>query len=230
MNNLSYLSNLLADNLSGIGPDLWKATLQTLYMVGVSSLLAVVLGVPLGVLLFVTSAQGLSPKRWTNKILGFVVNVIRSIPFIILLVFVAPLTRAIVGTTIGSTAAIVPLTIAAVPFLGRLVESAIKDVSPGKTEAAVAMGASRLAITRKVLLPEARASIIAAITVLVVAQIGNSAMAGVVGGGGLGDFAIRYGYQRFQSDVMFVTVVLLVVIVQLVQFVGDRYSRSLAHR
>jgi D-methionine transport system permease protein len=135
-----------------------------------------------------------------------------------------------VGTTIGSTAAIVPLTIAAVPFLGRLVESAIKDVPPGKTEAAVAMGATRMAITRKVLLPEARASIVAAITVLIVAQIGNSAMAGVVGGGGLGDFAIRYGYQRFQSDVMFATVVLLVVIVQLVQFVGDRYSRSLSHR
>ena len=220
----------LASNLQGMGPDLWEATLQTLYMVGVSSLLAVVLGVPLGVLLFVTGPTGLSPRGTFNRVTGFVVNVIRSIPFIILLVFVAPLTRAIVGTTIGSTAAVVPLTIAAVPFLSRLVEAAIKDVSPGKTEAAVAMGAGRLQITRKVLLPEARASIIAAVTVLVVAQIGNSAMAGVVGGGGLGDFAIRYGYQRFQSDVMLVTVVLLVVIVQAVQYVGDRYSRSLSHR
>lgn len=218
------------ENLEGIGPDLWEATVQTLYMVGVSSLLAALFGVPLGVLLFVTGATGLSPKPTLNKVLGFIVNVIRSIPFIILLVFLAPVTRALVGTTIGSTAAIVPLTIGAIPFLGRLVESAIKDVSPGKTEAAVAMGAGRMQITRKVLLPEARAAIIAAVTVLVVAQIGNSAMAGVVGGGGLGDFAIRYGYQRFQSDVMFVTVVLLVIIVQAIQFVGDRYARSLAHR
>ncbi len=217
-------------NLEGIGPDLWEATLQTLYMVGVSSLLAVVLGVPLGVLLFATGPGGLSPRRTFYRVVGFIVNVTRSIPFIILLVFVAPLTRAIVGTTIGSTAAIVPLTIAAVPFLARLVEAGLKDVEPGKTEAAVAMGASRLQITGKVLLPEARPAIVAAITVLIVAQIGNSAMAGVVGGGGLGDFAIRYGYQRFQSDVMFVTVVLLVVIVQAVQFVGDRYSRSLSKR
>jgi D-methionine transport system permease protein len=217
-------------NLDGIGPDLWQATLETLYMVGVSSLLAVLLGIPLGVLLFATGEQGLSPRPTFNRVLGFVVNVIRSIPFIILLVFVAPITRAIVGTTIGSTAAIVPLTIAAVPFLARLVEAALKDVSPGKTEAAVAMGAGRLQITRKVLLPEARGATIAAVTVLVVAQIGNSAMAGVVGGGGLGDFAIRYGYQRFQSDVMLVTVILLVVIVQAVQYVGDRYARSLAHR
>jgi len=218
------------ENLQGIGPDLWEATLQTLYMVGVSSLLAALFGIPLGVLLFVTGETGLAPRPALNKVMGFIVNVIRSIPFIILLVFVAPITRALVGTTIGSTAAIVPLTIGAIPFLSRLVESAIKEVSPGKTEAAVAMGAGRMQITRKVLLPEARAAIIAAVTVLVVAQIGNSAMAGVVGGGGLGDFAIRYGYQRFQSDVMFVTVVLLVVIVQAIQFVGDRYARSLSHR
>jgi D-methionine transport system permease protein len=218
------------ENLQGIGPDLWEATVQTLYMVGVSSLLAALFGVPLGVLLFVTGETGLSPKPTLNKVVGFIVNVIRSIPFIILLVFLSPITRALVGTTIGSTAAIVPLTIGAIPFLGRMVESALKDVSPGKTEAAVAMGAGRMQITRKVLLPEARAAIIAAITVLVVAQIGNSAMAGVVGGGGLGDFAIRYGYQRFQSDVMFVTVVLLVVIVQAIQYVGDRYARSLTHR
>lgn len=218
------------DNLQGIGPDLWEATVQTLYMVGVSSLLAVLFGVPLGVLLFATSPAGIAPSPLFNKVLGFIVNVVRSIPFIILLVFVAPITRAIVGSTIGSTAAIVPLTIAAVPFLARLVESAISDVAPGKTEAAVAMGASRRQITSKVLLPEARATILAAVTVLIVAQIGNSAMAGVVGGGGLGDFAIRYGYQRFQSDVMLVCVVLLVVIVQAIQYLGDRFARSLTHR
>lgn len=218
------------DNLEGIGPDLWDATLETLYMVGVSSLLAVLFGVPLGVLLFATSANGIAPSPVVNKVLGFIVNVVRSIPFIILLVFVAPITRAIVGSTIGSTAAIVPLTIAAIPFLARLVESAISDVAPGKTEAAVAMGASRRQITSKVLLPEARATILAAVTVLIVAQIGNSAMAGVVGGGGLGDFAIRYGYQRFQSDVMLVCVVLLVVIVQAIQYLGDRFARSLSHR
>ena len=216
----------LASNLQGMGPDLWEATLQTLYMVGVSSLVAVVLGVPLGVLLFVTGPTGLSPRRTFNRVTGFVVNVIRSIPFIILLVFVAPLTRAIVGTTIGSTAAIVPLTIAAVPFLSRLVEAAIKDVSPGKTEAAVAMGAGRLQITRKVLLPEARASIIAAVTVLVVAQIGNSAMAGVVGGGGIGFLAINYGYYRYETGVLIVTVAILIALVQAIQVAGDR----LAHR
>ena len=221
---------MIGTNLEGIGPDLWEATKQTIYMVGVSSLLATLLGIPLGLFLFIVGPQGLKSRPTLYRVLAFVVNVVRSVPFIVLLVFLTPLTRALVGTSIGSTAAIVPLTIAAVPFLARLVESAVKEVSPGKTEAAVAMGADRLQITRKVLLPEARPALVAAVTVLIVAQIGNSAMAGVVGGGGLGDFAIRYGYQRFQTDVMIVTVVLLVVMVQAIQWMGDRLARSMTER
>ncbi len=221
---------MIRTSLEGIGPDLWQATQETIYMVGVSSALATLLGIPLGLVLFIVGPQGLRPRPTLYRVLAFIVNVIRSVPFIVLLVFLTPLTRALVGTSIGSTAAIVPLTIGAVPFLARLVESAVKEVAPGKTEAAVAMGADRLQVTRKVLLPEARPALVAAVTVLIVAQIGNSAMAGVVGGGGLGDFAIRYGYQRFQTDVMIITVILLVVIVQAIQLTGDRLSRSLYKR
>ena len=218
---------MIRTSLEGIGPDLWQATQETIYMVGVSSLLAVLLGIPLGLLLFIVGPLGLKPRPTLYRVLAFVVNVVRSVPFIVLLVFLTPLTRALVGTSIGSTAMIVPLTIAAVPFLARLVESAVKEISPGKTEAALAMGADRFQITRKVLLPEARPALVAAVTVLVVAQIGNSAMAGFVGGGGLGDYAYRYGYLRFQSEVMFITVVLLVVLVQAIQWSGDRLARSL---
>ena len=214
---------------SRIYPQLLEATGETLYMVGVSALVTVLLGVPLGVLLTVTAPSGLAPRPLLNRAFGLLVNLGRALPFIILLVLVAPVTRGIVGTTIGSTAAIVPLTIGAVPFLARLVETSLREVAPGKVEAVMSMGARRRDVVRTVLLPEARPSLIAGITVTVVALISYSAMAGAVGGGGLGDFAIRFGYQQFRTDITLLTVVLLLVIVQALQWAGDHWARRLAH-
>jgi D-methionine transport system permease protein len=210
-------------------PQLLEATGETLYMVGVAALLTVLLGVPLGVLLTVTAPGGLAPRPLLNRALGLVVNLGRALPFIILLVLVAPVTRGIVGTTIGSTAAIVPLTLGAIPFLARLVETSLREIAPGKVEAALSMGARRRDVVRTVLLPESRPSLVAGVTVTVVALISYSAMAGAVGGGGLGDFAIRFGYQQFRTDITLLTVVLLLVIVQLLQWAGDRWARRLAH-
>ncbi len=210
-----------------IYPQLVEATGETLYMVGVSALLTVLFGVPLGVLLTVTAPGALAPRPALYRLLGLVVNLGRSLPFILLLFLVAPVTRGIVGTTIGSTAAIVPLTIGAVPFLARLVESSLREVAPGKVEAALSMGARRRDVVRTVLLPEARPSLIAGTTVTVVALISYSAMAGAVGGGGLGDFAIRFGYQQFRTDITLLTVVLLLVVVQALQWAGDRWARHL---
>ncbi len=212
-----------------IYPQLVEATGETLYMVGVSALLTVLLGVPLGILLTVSAPGALAPRPMLNRFLGLVVNLGRSLPFIILLFLVAPVTRGIVGTTIGSTAAIVPLTIGAVPFLARLVETSLREVAPGKVEAAMSMGARRRDVVRTVLLPEARPSLIAGITVTVVALISYSAMAGAVGGGGLGDFAIRFGYQQFRTDITLLTVVLLLLVVQALQWAGDHWARRLAH-
>jgi D-methionine transport system permease protein len=212
-----------------IYPQLLDATWETLYMVGVSAVMTVLVGVPLGVLLTVTARGGLAPRPLLNRLVGLVVNLGRALPFIILLVLVAPVTRGVVGTTIGSTAAIVPLTIGAVPFLARLVESSLREVAAGKVEAALSMGARRRDVVRTVLLPEARPSLVAGVTVTVVALISYSAMAGAVGGGGLGDFAIRFGYQQFRTDITLATVVLLLVIVQALQWAGDRWARSLAH-
>ena len=206
------------------------ATWETLYMVGASMGLSVLLGIPLGVLLVLTAPDGLDPRTGLNGVLGGVVNIGRSIPFIVLLVLVAPLTRLFTGTTIGSTATIVPLTIAAVPFFARLVEASLREVHPGKVEAAQAMGARRRDIVRRVLLPEARPGLIAAATVTLIALISYSAMAGAIGGGGLGDFAIRYGYQRFNTEVTLACVAVLLVLVQGVQWYGDRLARRLAHR
>lgn len=213
-----------------IGPALWQATLETGYMVSASMLLAVLLGIPLGVLLLLTAPDGLRPRRLVNGIVGAVVNMGRSVPFIVLLVLVAPVTRLVTGTTIGSTATIVPLTIAAVPFFARLVEASLREVHPGKIEAARAMGASTRQIVRTVLLPEARPGLIAAATVTLIALISYSAMAGAIGGGGLGDFAIRYGYQRFDTAVTIACVVVLLALVQVLQSAGDRLARRLAHR
>ena len=210
-------------------PQLVEATGETLYMVGVSALLTVLLGVPLGILLTVTGPGALAPRPLLNRFLGLLVNLGRSLPFIILLFLVAPVTRGIVGTTIGSTAAIVPLTIGAVPFLARLVETSLREVAPGKVEAALSMGARRRDVVRTVLLPEARPSLIAGTTVTVVALISYSAMAGAVGGGGLGDFAIRFGYQQFRTDITLLTVVLLLLVVQALQWAGDHWARRLAH-
>lgn len=213
-----------------IGPALWQATLETVYMVSASMGLALLLGIPLGVLLLLTAPDGLTPRPALATVLGAAVNMGRSVPFIVLLVLVAPVTRWVTGTTIGSTATIVPLTIAAVPFLARLVEASLREVAPGKIEAARAMGAGTGQIVRAVLLPESRPGLVAAATVTLVALISYSAMAGAIGGGGLGDFAIRYGYQRFDTAVTVACVVVLLVMVQLLQSAGDRLARRLAHR
>lgn len=210
---------LLADSLA-----------ETIYMVAVSALIATLAGIPLGVVLVTTSRGHVMENRKLNAILGAVVNATRSTPFIILMVAIIPLTRLLVGTSIGTNAAIVPLAIAATPFLGRIVEAAIREVDPGVVEAAQSMGASPLQIISKVLIPEALPSIVLGITITVVSLIGFSAMAGAVGGGGLGDLAIRYGYQRFRPDVMLATVVILIATVQLVQSGGDYLARRLTKR
>jgi D-methionine transport system permease protein len=204
--------------------------LQTALMVGVSATVAVLLGLPLGVVLVVTDRGGALERPWLNRALGAVVNAARSTPFIILMVAVIPLTRLIVGTSIGTAAAIVPLAIAATPFVARLIEAALREVDSGLIEAAEAMGATPLQIVAKVLLPEALPGIVAAVTVMVVSLIGYSAMAGAVGGGGLGDLGIRYGYQRFQPEVMAAVVVVLIAFVQVVQSAGDAFVRRVSHR
>ena len=206
---------------------LLTGTLETLQMTVISTVVAMILGIPLGVNLVVTSKGHILENLAVNKALGVVINATRSVPFIILMVAIIPFTRMIAGTSIGTTAACVPLTIAAIPFLARLVETSIKDINFGVVEAAQAMGASPLQIIRKVLLPEALPTIIDNITVLIVNLIGYSAMAGAIGGGGLGDIAIRYGYQRFQGDVMLATIIILIVLVQLIQMAGDGLSKRM---
>ena len=213
-----------------MSPELIKLMIQgieeTLFMVSISTLIAAIIGIPLGITLVTTSKGHILENRVINQILGTIVNIIRSIPFIILMVAIIPLTRLIAGTSIGTTSACVPLTIVAIPFLSRLVETSIRDVDFGLVEAAESMGASPLQIIRKVLLPEALPTIINNITVLIVNLIGASAMAGAIGGGGLGDIAIRYGYQRFQADVMLATIIILVIGVNLIQACGDFASRK----
>ena len=193
-----------------------------------STLFTVLFGLPLGVALVVTDSGGLFPSPTLNRVLGVIVNVGRSLPFIVLMIAVIPLTRLIVGTTIGTVAAVVPLTLGAVPFFARLVETALREVGRDVVQAAQAMGASRTTIVSKVLLPEAMPGLVAGLTVTVVALISYSAMAGAIGGGGLGDLAIRYGYQRFETTLMVITVIVLIVIVQLVQTLGDVVARRLA--
>lgn len=205
---------------------LLKSLGETLYMLGVSALIAALVGIPLGILLVVTEKGGILSCPAFNKPLSFVVNVVRSIPFIILMVAIIPLTRLIAGTSIGTTAAIVPLTIAAIPYTARMVETSIREIPSGLIEAAESMGATPLQIIWKVFIPEALPAIIETMTVVIVTLIGSSAMAGTIGGGGLGDLAIRYGYQRFQADVMIATIVVLVVIVQAIQFIGSRLARK----
>ncbi|MFF0245190.1 methionine ABC transporter permease [Streptosporangium sandarakinum] len=213
-----------------MAPLLWEATGQTAEMVAWSTLFTVLIGLPLGVALVVTDRGGLLPSTPLNRVLGLVANIGRSLPFIILMIAVIPLTRMIVGTTIGTTASVVPLTLGAAPFFARLVETALREVGDDKVQAAQAMGASRTTIVGKVLLPEAMPGLVAGLTVTVVALISYSAMAGAIGGGGLGDLAIRYGYQRFETPLMIVTVVVLIVIVQLGQMLGDFVARRLARR
>lgn len=204
-----------------------KSFWETGYMVVASTVLASLIGIPLGIILTVTRNGHILPNAVINSVLGVIVNATRSTPFIILMVAIIPLTRMLVGSSIGTTAAIVPLTISAAPFIARVIESSLLEIDHGVIEAAQSMGASPMQIIYKVLLPEALHSIVLGITLAVIALISYSAMAGVLGGGGLGDLAIRYGYQRFQPDVMIVTVVILILMVQLIQFIGDTLSKKL---
>ncbi len=197
--------------------------LETLYMTFFSSLIAYLIGLPLGVLLVVTDKDGIAPFVPLNKVLGVIVNLVRSIPFIILLITVMPFTRLVVGTTLGSTAVVVPLIIASAPYIARIVESSLKEVDKGVIEAAQSMGATPLQIIYKVLIPEAMPSLIVGGAIAVTTILSYSAMAGIVGGGGLGDIAIRYGYYRYETEIMLVTVVILVLIVQLIQEAGFRW-------
>ncbi|EFC81822.1 methionine ABC transporter permease [Parafrankia sp. EUN1f] len=206
------------------------ATLETIQMVGFSSLFTLLLGLPLGLLLHASSPGGLWPSALAHRALGLVVNVGRSLPFLILLIAVIPFTRFVVGTNIGPEAAVVPLTLGASPFFARLVESAAREVDPNTVEAVVVMGASRSQVVVKVLVPEALPGIVAGFTTTIVTIVSYSAMAGSVGGGGLGYLAVSYGYNRFQTDVMVVTVIVLVAIVQIIQLAGDFAARRLDHR
>ena len=205
---------------------LFKSLAETLYMLSVSAIIAAIIGIPLGILLVVTGKNGILVCPVLNKPLAFAINMVRSIPFIILMVAIIPFTRMVAGTSIGTTAAIVPLTIAAIPYTARMVETSIREIPFGLIEAAESMGASPYQIIKKVLIPEALPSIIENMTVVIVSLIGSSAMAGTIGGGGLGDLAIRYGYQRFQADVMIATIIVLIIIVQLIQFIGSTWSRK----
>lgn len=203
---------------------------ETLAMVGVSGLVAAIIGIPLGVMLRLTDRGGVLENLVFNRIVGLLVNAVRSTPFIILLVAIIPFTRMIAGSSIGTAAAVVPLTIAAAPFIARLVEASLREVDAGLIEAAQALGATTPQIVFKVLLPEAVPGIVAGLTITLVSLTGYSAMAGAVGGGGLGDLGIRYGYQRFLPEVMAAVVLVLIVFVQAVQSLGDRLVRRLSHR
>ncbi|MFP2961108.1 methionine ABC transporter permease [Myxococcus sp. 1LA] len=212
---------------------LWRmlgvATVETLYMTSVAAVLVLLAGLPLGVLLVVTDRGGLWERPALNRVLGTLVNVGRSIPFIILMVAIVPLTRLLVGTTIGTTAAIVPLVVAAIPFMGRVVEQSLREVDGGLVEAAIAMGSTHRRIILQVLIPEALPSLVRGSALVVISLLGYSAMAGAVGGGGLGDLAVKYGYMRFRTDVMLGCLVVLLVLVQLVQWVGDALASRFDH-
>lgn len=210
--------------------DIGKATIDTLLMLGGSMVLTVILGVPLGVLLYLSGKGRLAANPMLNAVLSFVVNVLRSVPFIILLIVMLPVTVLLVGTSLGVAGAIPPLVVGAAPFYARLVETALREVDKGVVEATQAMGGSTFQIVTRALLPEAMPGIIAGATVTAIALVSYTAMAGVVGAGGLGDLAIRFGYQRFQTDVMVVTVVLLLILVQILQMIGDRLVAKVSHR
>lgn len=202
--------------------EIWQATQDTLTMLGMSALFTVLIGLPLGIILFMTSKGQILQNGIVYFLLSIVVNVLRSVPFVILMILVMPFTKILVGTTIEVKGSIPPLVIAAAPFFARLVETTLREVDKGVIEAAKAMGASNWQIIRKVLLPESVPGLIAGITITTVTLVSYTAMSGVIGGGGLGDLAIRYGYQRFMPDVMLVTVFILIVLVQLLQTFGDR--------
>lgn len=209
---------------------LWEGLLQTLVMTLVSTLVAYVIGLPIGVSLVVTDVNGIHPVAWYNKAMGFVVNVIRSVPFLILMIALMPYVRRIIGTGIGTSATIAVLIVAAAPFVARLVEQSLLEVDPGVIEAAQSMGASNFTIVKKVLLLEARPSLINGAAVSTITILGYSAMAGVVGGGGLGDLAIKYGMYRYETTIMWITVIVLVVLVQILQEIGVKAAKKLDNR
>lgn len=225
---MSFVEDLVTSPV--IQEKLPEATLETLQMVGLSSLLTAVLGLPLGLLLAATARGGLTSNALVNTVVGFVANVVRSVPFLILMIAVIPFTRFVAGSSLGWEAAVVPLTIGAVPFFARLVETSVREVSPGKVEAARVIGATRFGIVVQVLVREALPALVASLTVTVIALVGYSAMAGVIGAGGLGSLAISYGYQRFDPPVMVACVVVIVLLVVVVQAVGDVVARRLDHR
>jgi len=215
------------DNLiSLLLPSLW----ETVVMVTLSTIFSLLLGFPLGILIVITEKDGIWEKPTLNSILSGVINIFRSFPFIILMIFVMPLTRIIVGKSIGTLATVVPLSIAAAPFVARIIEGALKEVDKGIIEAASSMGASTLEIITKVLIPEAMPSLVLGITLTIINLIGYSAMAGAIGGGGLGDLAIRYGYHRFQPDVMIASVIIIIILVQLIQFIGNKLAFIIGKR
>lgn len=218
------------DTLVELLPDMIKAFKETLFMVGISLLIAIAVGIPIGILLFVSDKGLFSENRLLNMVLGFVANMIRSIPFLILLVLLLPMTDWILGTTIGPAAAAVPLSVAAIPFYARLVESSLREVNKGVIEAAVAVGAKPWLIIKDVLLPEAKSGIISGLTITAISLLGFSAMAGTVGGGGIGDLAIRFGYYRYDNGVLFTTVILLIALVQIIQLIGDWAARRVDKR
>lgn len=206
---------------------LGKGTIDTLYMTALATAFAYLFGLPLGVILVITDKKHILPNQKLNAILGGIINITRSVPFIILLIAIIPFTRFVVGTSIGATASVVPLVVGAIPFVARMVETALKEVDRGIIEAAQSMGASPWEIIRKVMIPETMPSLILGLSITTITLTGYSAMAGAVGGGGLGDIAIRYGYYRYQKDLMILTILLLVVIVQLVQSTGNFLSRKI---
>nr|WP_211231502.1 methionine ABC transporter permease [Paenibacillus harenae] len=211
-------------------PEIWEASKDTLYMMAASLLFTIILGLALGIILFLTSRRQLLEQPFVYGVLSFIVNVLRSVPFVILMIMIMPVTKIITGTTLGVEGSIPPLVVAATPFFARLVETSLREVDRGVIEAAQAMGASKWDIVRRVLLRESSPGLLAAVTITAVTLVSYTAMSGVIGGGGLGDLALRYGYQRFQTDVMLVTVVLLIVLVQVLQTIGDvlvrRFSRK----
>ncbi|MGD6959003.1 methionine ABC transporter permease [Rossellomorea aquimaris] len=221
---------MLPDSLTAILPELNKAFFETVYMVGISLGVAILVGLPLGILLFVTDKGLFLQNSFIKKVVGFVVNMVRSVPFIILLVALLPLTKLLTGTTIGPTAASVSLSVAGIPFFARMVETSLREIDKGVIEASVSVGASPWMIIKDVLLPEARPAVIQAITITTISLVAYSAMAGIVGGGGVGDLAIRFGYYRYDNTVMITTVVILICLVQFIQYTGDVFARLVDKR
>lgn len=221
---------MIGMNFAQMSQLLLQGTLDTLYMTLASTLIAYLIGIPLGVILVVTRKDGICPAPKTNAVLGTIVNIMRSVPFLILIIVLIPFTRFVVGTSIGATATVVPLIVGAAPFIARMVESSLLEVDAGVVEVAQAMGASPWQIVTKVLLKEAVPSLITGAAIALTTILGYSAMAGAVGGGGLGDLAIKYGYHRYQTDVLLLTLVILIALVQIIQALGNGLAKKIDHR